>query len=182
MHFPTRSASSLVSALTLLWTENPGCLQPEIFSTSSFEMSSSCIHSPHSSNLFASQEGQNTPGAAGEHPSPLFPAQRTADALTATSVGTLGDGMTAMNNATECGVWGGLYEVAKVSLSGMRVESAIFSCSLFRVRLLGRRIGDGPSCPFCDLRIRRPRTGHGRKRRRNPYPSISGQKLSSAHP
>ncbi len=44
------------------------------------------------------------------------------DALTAASVGTRRDGVTAMHDATECGVWGGLYEVAKASGVGMRVE------------------------------------------------------------
>jgi len=44
------------------------------------------------------------------------------DALTAASVGTRQDGVTAMHDATECGVWGGLYEVAKASSVGMRVE------------------------------------------------------------
>jgi len=44
------------------------------------------------------------------------------DALTATSVGTREQGVTAMHDATECGVWGGLYEVAKASEVGMRIE------------------------------------------------------------
>jgi hydrogenase maturation factor len=35
------------------------------------------------------------------------------DALTAASVGTRGKGVTSMHDATECGVWGGLYEVEK---------------------------------------------------------------------
>ncbi len=44
------------------------------------------------------------------------------DALTAASVGTREKGVTAMHDATECGIWGGLYEVAKASGVGMRVE------------------------------------------------------------
>jgi hypothetical protein len=40
MYLPTRSASSLVLALTLLWTENPKWRQLAIFSTKSSEMSS----------------------------------------------------------------------------------------------------------------------------------------------
>jgi hydrogenase expression/formation protein HypE len=44
------------------------------------------------------------------------------DALTAASVGTRERGVTAMHDATECGVWGGLYEVAKASRVGMRVN------------------------------------------------------------
>jgi hydrogenase expression/formation protein HypE len=44
------------------------------------------------------------------------------DALTAASVGTRDKGVTAMHDATECGVWGGLYEVAKASRVGMRIE------------------------------------------------------------
>ncbi len=44
------------------------------------------------------------------------------DALIAASVGTRERGVTAMHDATECGVWGGLYEVAKASRVGMRIE------------------------------------------------------------
>ncbi len=44
------------------------------------------------------------------------------DALTAASVGTREKGVTAMHDATECGVWGGLYEIAKASRVGMRIE------------------------------------------------------------
>lgn len=45
------------------------------------------------------------------------------DALTAASVGVRADGVTAMHDATECGLWGGLYEVARASRVGMRIES-----------------------------------------------------------
>ncbi|MGD1117935.1 MAG: AIR synthase family protein [Dehalococcoidales bacterium] len=44
------------------------------------------------------------------------------DALTAVSVGVRENGVTAMHDATECGVWGGLYEVAQASCLGLRVE------------------------------------------------------------
>jgi hydrogenase maturation factor len=44
------------------------------------------------------------------------------DALTAASVGVRADGVTAMHDATECGLWGGLYEVARASRVGMRIE------------------------------------------------------------
>jgi len=44
------------------------------------------------------------------------------DALTAASVGTREKGVTSMHDATECGIWGGLYEVAKASKVGMRIE------------------------------------------------------------
>jgi hydrogenase maturation factor len=44
------------------------------------------------------------------------------DALTAVSVGVRKKGVTAMHDATECGVWGGLYEVAQASGVGMRIE------------------------------------------------------------
>jgi hydrogenase maturation factor len=43
------------------------------------------------------------------------------DALTAAAVGVRGDGVTAMHDATECGLWGGLYEVARASRVGMRI-------------------------------------------------------------
>jgi hydrogenase maturation factor len=44
------------------------------------------------------------------------------DALTAAAVGVRDDGVTAMHDATECGLWGGLYEVARASRVGMRIE------------------------------------------------------------
>lgn len=40
------------------------------------------------------------------------------DALTAAKAG----GVTAMHDATECGVWGGLYEIANASKVGMRIN------------------------------------------------------------
>lgn len=44
------------------------------------------------------------------------------DAMTAVSVGVRENGVTAMHDATECGVWGGLYEVAQAAGLGVRVE------------------------------------------------------------
>ncbi len=44
------------------------------------------------------------------------------DALTAVGVGVRDNGVTAMHDATECGVWGGLYEIAQASGLGARIE------------------------------------------------------------
>jgi hydrogenase maturation factor len=44
------------------------------------------------------------------------------DALTAVRVGVRSEGVTAMHDATECGVWGGLFEVAEASGVGMVIE------------------------------------------------------------
>jgi hydrogenase maturation factor len=44
------------------------------------------------------------------------------DALTAVQVGVREDGVTSMHDATECGVWGGLYEVARASRVGMMIH------------------------------------------------------------
>jgi hydrogenase expression/formation protein HypE len=44
------------------------------------------------------------------------------DALTAVSVGVRENGVTAMHDATECGVWGGIFEMAQASKLGVRVE------------------------------------------------------------
>jgi hydrogenase expression/formation protein HypE len=44
------------------------------------------------------------------------------DALTAVSIGVREKGVTAMHDATECGVWGGLFEVAQSSGLGARIE------------------------------------------------------------
>jgi hydrogenase expression/formation protein HypE len=44
------------------------------------------------------------------------------DALTAAEVGVRENGVTAMHDATECGVWGGLAEIAQASKVGLAVE------------------------------------------------------------
>jgi hydrogenase maturation factor len=44
------------------------------------------------------------------------------DALTAASVGVRDQGVTSMHDATECGVWGGLFEVAAAAGVGMTIE------------------------------------------------------------
>ncbi len=44
------------------------------------------------------------------------------DAMTAITVGIRQDGVTAMHDATECGVWGGLYELAEAAGLGVMVE------------------------------------------------------------
>ena len=44
------------------------------------------------------------------------------DALTAVGVGVRENGITAMHDATECGVWGGLYEIAQAASLGVFVE------------------------------------------------------------
>ncbi|MHB1162643.1 MAG: AIR synthase-related protein, partial [Chloroflexota bacterium] len=44
------------------------------------------------------------------------------DAMTAASVGVRDDGVTTMHDATECGVWGGLFEIAQASGVGMQID------------------------------------------------------------
>jgi len=44
------------------------------------------------------------------------------DAMTASKVGVRDDGVTAMHDATECGIWGGLAEVAQASGVGLRIQ------------------------------------------------------------
>jgi len=44
------------------------------------------------------------------------------DALTAVSVGIRENGVTAMHDATECGIWGGLYELTQAAGLGVRIE------------------------------------------------------------
>ncbi|MFC2048386.1 AIR synthase family protein [Chloroflexota bacterium] len=44
------------------------------------------------------------------------------DAMTAVSVGIRENGVTAMHDATECGIWGGLYELAQAAALGVRIE------------------------------------------------------------
>lgn len=44
------------------------------------------------------------------------------DALTAVKVGVRENGVTAMHDATECGIWGALHELAEAAGMGVRVE------------------------------------------------------------
>ncbi len=44
------------------------------------------------------------------------------DAMTAVSVGVRDNGVTAMHDATECGIWGGLYEIAQAANLGVKVK------------------------------------------------------------
>ena len=44
------------------------------------------------------------------------------EARIASRVGVRDDGVTAMHDATECGVWGGLIEIAEASRVGLRIE------------------------------------------------------------
>lgn len=44
------------------------------------------------------------------------------DAMTAVGVGVRDHGVSAMHDATECGVWGGLYELSQAANLGMRIE------------------------------------------------------------
>jgi len=44
------------------------------------------------------------------------------DALAAVSVGVREEGVSAMHDATECGVWGGLYELSQGANLGIRIE------------------------------------------------------------
>ncbi|ADJ25574.1 AIR synthase related protein domain protein [Dehalogenimonas lykanthroporepellens BL-DC-9] len=44
------------------------------------------------------------------------------DAMTAVSVGVRDNGVSSMHDATECGIWGGLYEVAQAAGLGARID------------------------------------------------------------
>jgi hydrogenase expression/formation protein HypE len=44
------------------------------------------------------------------------------DALTAVTVGVRENGITTMHDATECGIWGGLFEIAQASGVGMVID------------------------------------------------------------
>ncbi len=44
------------------------------------------------------------------------------DAMEAVKVGVRDEGVSAMHDATECGIWGGLYEIAQAAKLGLRVE------------------------------------------------------------
>jgi len=63
------------------------------------------------------------------------------DALTAIEAGVRDNGVSMMHDATECGVWGGLFEIANTSGKGMRIDKEAIPvdpaiqkvCDLFRI-------------------------------------------------
>jgi hydrogenase expression/formation protein HypE len=63
------------------------------------------------------------------------------DAMTAVSIGVRDDGISAMHDATECGIWGGVYELAQAAGLGVclkkdavvRNETAIRVCEHFKI-------------------------------------------------
>jgi len=44
------------------------------------------------------------------------------DAMTAVKIGVRKEGISSMHDATECGIWGGIYEVARAAKVGVRIE------------------------------------------------------------
>ena len=52
----------------------------------------------------------------------FFKMSVVEDAMTAVSVGVRDNGVTAMHDATECGIWGGLFEIAQAAGLGVTVE------------------------------------------------------------
>lgn len=70
-------------------------------------------------DLLEKQFGQEFRKKAGEI---FYKMSVVEDALTAVTVGIRDNGVTAMHDATECGIWGGLYEIAQAANLGARVE------------------------------------------------------------
>jgi hydrogenase maturation factor len=52
----------------------------------------------------------------------FFKMSTVEDAMTAVLVGVRENGVTAMHDATECGIWGGLFEIAQAAGLGVTVE------------------------------------------------------------
>lgn len=52
----------------------------------------------------------------------FFQMSVVEDALTSVTVGVRDAGVSSMHDATECGLWGGLYEVAQAAGCGARIE------------------------------------------------------------
>ena len=63
------------------------------------------------------------------------------DAVTAVSIGVRDEGISAMHDATECGIWGGVYELAQAAGLGVRLykdaivrnEAAVRICEYFKI-------------------------------------------------
>jgi len=63
------------------------------------------------------------------------------DAMAVVKVGVRDNGITAMHDATECGIWGGVYEIAEAAGVGVRIEKETIVveecvpeiCNLFKI-------------------------------------------------
>jgi hydrogenase maturation factor len=81
------------------------------------------------------------------------------DALAAVSVGTREKGVTALHDATECGLWGGLYEMAQAGKFGVRVvkeaipvlPGVLEICDLFQIDPY-KSISEGTLIVMCRAR------------------------------
>ncbi len=74
----------------------------------------------------------------------MFYAMSTVeDALTAADGNARASGVTSMHDATECGIWGGLYEIARASGTGMAVDRDAIPLAPAAARLC-RRFGIDP--------------------------------------
>jgi hydrogenase expression/formation protein HypE len=79
------------------------------------------------------------------------------DAMTAVSVGVRENGVTAMHDATECGIWGGVYELAQAAGLGVRlfkdkivVEKGVIEiCTLFGIKDPYAAISEGTLIISC---------------------------------
>lgn len=71
----------------------------------------------------------------------FFKMSVVEDALGAVTVGVRDNGVSAMHDATECGIWGGVYEIAQAANVGVRIETEKIVvedcvkeiCSLFNI-------------------------------------------------
>ncbi len=99
-----------------------------------------------SSGIFATMFPEKIEAAFGksfaEKAQEIFYRMSVVDeAMTAVSVGVREEGVSAMHDATECGIWGGVYELAQAAGLGVRlnkddivVEEGIFEiCELFGI-------------------------------------------------
>lgn len=79
------------------------------------------------------------------------------DAMTAASIGVRENGVTAMHDATECGIWGGVYEIAQAAGLGVVlnkdaivVEEGVFEiCDLFGIEDPYAAISEGTLIISC---------------------------------
>jgi len=79
------------------------------------------------------------------------------DAMTAISVGVREEGVTAMHDATECGIWGGVYELAQAANLGIVLEKdkivvekgVVEICNLFGINDPYAAISEGTLIISC---------------------------------
>lgn len=139
-HYPMVGGATVVGTGALDRYVSPGFIKPgdKIIITKGPAIEACGILATMFPRLLQQEFGAEFASKAG---SIFYQMSTVEEAMTAISCGVRDDGISAMHDATECGIWGGLYELADAAGVGVRVEQekivvedgVLPICSLFGI-------------------------------------------------